>query len=60
MAQADNVGITSTGETGENVTNELKDNGDKKGIATLFKEFLKEYKIAWNSSFTTFEGGEND
>ena len=60
MAQADNVGITSTGETGENVANELKDNGDEKGVATLFKEFLKEYKIAWNSSFTTFEGGEND
>lgn len=57
MAEPEFVGITSTGETGEGVANDLQDsfeivNDEKvlkdKGIATHFKEFLKEHKIAWN------------
>ncbi|HED5089817.1 TPA: N-6 DNA methylase [Campylobacter jejuni] len=58
MAEAKAVGITSTGETGEGVKNELmdiiekdKDTGEEKiiekGINTYFKEFLKENSIAW-------------
>ena len=63
MAHAEHTGITSTGETGENVLNDLIDIKEnvynsiankydeiirKKGIATLFKEFIKEYKISWS------------
>ena len=48
LAHAENTGITSTGETGEGVANDLVDSADKKGIATLFKEFVKEEKIAWS------------
>ncbi|WP_250323759.1 hypothetical protein [Campylobacter lari] len=58
MAEAEAVGITSTGETGEGVKNELmdiiekdKDTGEEKiiekGINTYFKEFLKENSIVW-------------
>lgn len=58
MAEAEAVGITSTGETGENIPNELVDKVEineesneriviEKGIATHFKEFLQEYKINW-------------
>ncbi|OOX93512.1 N-6 DNA methylase [Campylobacter coli] len=58
MAEAEAVGITSTGETGENIPNELVDKIEineesneriviEKGIATHFKEFLQEYKINW-------------
>ena len=62
FAHAEHTGITSTGETGENVLNDLIDIKEniynsienkydeivkKKGIATLFKEFIKEYKISW-------------
>lgn len=49
LAHAENTGITSTGETGEGVANDLVDSADKKGIATLFKEFVKEEKIAWSN-----------
>ncbi|WP_270961936.1 N-6 DNA methylase [Campylobacter upsaliensis] len=42
LAHAENTGITSTGETGEGVANDLK------SIATHFKEFVKEEKIAWS------------
>lgn len=63
LAHAEHTGITSTGETGENVANDLTDIKDniydnklnkyyvkikQKGIATLFKEFIKEYKISWS------------
>lgn len=65
MAETESVGITSTGETGENIPNELidiyenKENEKvlkQKGIATYFKEFLQEYKIAWNANY----GGNNE
>lgn len=70
MAETEFVGITSTGETGENIPNELKDSyeiqtNDKneeirvlkdKGIVTYFKEFLQEHKIAWNANY----GGKNE
>lgn len=57
MAEPEFVGITSTGETGDNVPNDLRDSFEmvdnepklkNKGIATHFKEFLEEYNIAWN------------
>ena len=60
MAETENVGITSTGETGENIPNELIDSYEnkddekvlkQKGIASYFKEFLQEYKIAWNANY---------
>lgn len=58
MAEAEAVGITSTGETGENIPNELIDKVEideatnekiiiEKGIATHFKEFLQKYQIQW-------------
>lgn len=56
MAEVEFAGITSTGETGESVANELIDvykyeDGRKilvqKGVATYFREFLKEYQIGW-------------
>ena len=58
MAEAEAVGITSTGETGENIPNELIDKVQineatnekiiiEKGIATHFKEFLQKYQIQW-------------
>lgn len=64
MAEAENVGITSTGETGENVPNDFIDKYKKsknelgeeveilaqKGIATHFKDFLKEQNIAWSKA----------
>ena len=65
MAEAEFVGITSTGETGENVPNELIDIYEnkegkrvlkQKGIATYFKKFLQEQKIAWNANY----GGKNE
>ena len=65
MAETESVGITSTGETGENIPNELmdiyesKDNEKtlkQKGIATYFKEFLQENKIAWNANY----GGKSE
>lgn len=58
MAEPESVGITSTGETGENVPNDLLDSFEvlnnervlkEKGIATHFKEFLEAHKIAWNA-----------
>ncbi|QCD44917.1 N-6 DNA methylase [Campylobacter mucosalis] len=55
MAEPESVGITSTGETGANVPNELMDSFDEngnlkdKGIATLFKEFLEQNAIAWSA-----------
>lgn len=64
LAHAENTGITTTGETGENVPNDLIDIKDnifnketnqydekiiKKGITTFFKEFIKEYKISWSN-----------
>lgn len=63
MAEPEFVGITSTGEMGENVKNELIDsyevhkdeNGkvlekilEQKGILSHFREFLQEYNIQWN------------
>lgn len=57
MAESEFVGITSTGETGDNVPNDLRDSFEmvdnepklkNKGIATHFKEFLEEHNIAWN------------
>ena len=65
MAETEFVGITSTGETGEGIPNELIDiyesKEDKqilkqKGIASYFKEFLQEHKIAWNANY----GGKNE
>lgn len=65
MAETENVGITSTGETGENIPNELIDSYEakenekilkQKGIASYFKEFLQEHKIAWNANY----GGKNE
>lgn len=64
MAEAESVGITSTGETGENVPNDFIDKYEKsknelgeeveilaqKGIATHFKDFLKEQNIAWSKA----------
>ncbi|PZT48970.1 N-6 DNA methylase [Helicobacter valdiviensis] len=58
MAEAEAVGITSTGETGENIPNELVDKVEineksneriiiEKGIATHFKDFLQTYNIKW-------------
>ena len=64
LAHAENTGITTTGETGENVANDLVDIKEsiydddtgkynevikEKGIATLFKQFVKEYKISWSN-----------
>ena len=58
MAEPESVGITSTGETGENVPNDLLDSFEvinnervlkEKGIATHFKEFLKTHNIKWNA-----------
>lgn len=57
MAEPEFVGITSTGETGDNVPNDLQDGFEmvdnepklkNKGIATHFKEFLQTHNIAWN------------
>lgn len=57
MAEPEFVGITSTGETGDNVPNDLQDSFEmvdnepklkNKGIATHFKEFLQTHNIAWN------------
>ncbi|MGG7047957.1 MULTISPECIES: N-6 DNA methylase [unclassified Campylobacter] len=54
MAEPLSVGITSTGETGQNVPNELMDSFDEdgnlkdKGIATLFREFLAKHQISWS------------
>lgn len=57
MAEPEFVGITSTGETGDNVPNDLRDSFEmvdnepklkNKGIATHFKEFLQTHNIAWN------------
>lgn len=64
MAEAESVGITSTGETGENVPNDFINKYEKsknelgeeveileqKGIATHFKDFLKEQNIAWSKA----------
>lgn len=63
MAEPECVGITSTGEMGENVPNELRDSYEikeeqgkmiktlkSKGILSYFKEFLKEYNIGWIDS----------
>lgn len=58
MAEPEFVGITSTGETGDNVPNDLRDSFEmtndtkelkNKGIATHFKEFLKTHNIVWNA-----------
>ncbi|WP_233702088.1 N-6 DNA methylase [Helicobacter enhydrae] len=64
LAHAEHTGITSTGETGKNIANDLVDIKEnvyddktnkydekikEKGIATLFKEFIKEYKISWSN-----------
>ena len=64
LAHAENTGITTTGETGENVANNLVDIKEsiydddtgkynevikEKGMATLFKQFVKEYKISWSN-----------
>lgn len=58
MAEPESVGITSTGETGENVPNDLLDSFEvinnervlkEKGIATHFKEFLETHNIKWNA-----------
>ncbi|WP_297570956.1 N-6 DNA methylase [uncultured Helicobacter sp.] len=65
MAETEFVGITSTGETGENIPNELIDTYEikesekvlkQKGITSYFKEFLQEHKIAWNTNY----GGKNE
>lgn len=63
LAHAECTGITTTGETGENVANDLTDTKESvynektdkydevvktKGIATLFREFIKENKISWS------------
>lgn len=57
MAEPESVGITSTGETGENVPNDLLDSFEMidnepklkdKGVATHFKDFLQTHNIAWN------------
>ena len=65
MAEPEFVGITSTGEMGENVKNELIDsyevhkdeNGkvlekilEQKGILSYFREFLQEYNIQWKKA----------
>ncbi|TQR32331.1 N-6 DNA methylase [Campylobacter sp. MIT 99-7217] len=59
MAEADFAGITSTGETGANVPNDFidiyeeKDGKEflkQKGIASHFKDFLKEYNINWGKN----------
>lgn len=62
MAEPEFVGITSTGEMGENVKNELIDSYEvqkdekgevikkelkQKGILSYFREFLEEYKLNW-------------
>ena len=58
MAEPEAVGITSTGETGESVPNDLLDSFEvinnervlkEKGITTHFKEFLKTHNIKWNA-----------
>lgn len=58
MAEPEAVGITSTGETGESVPNDLLDSFEminnervlkEKGIATHFKEFLQTHNIKWNA-----------
>ncbi|MGL4393663.1 MAG: N-6 DNA methylase [Brevinema sp.] len=59
MAEPESVGITSTGETGANVPNDLQDVIEKdendndivkeKGIVTYFREFLEEHHISWGS-----------
>ncbi len=56
MAEPEFVGITSTGETGDNVANDLLDTVEKddtsiikeKGIVTYFREFLKDNHIEWH------------
>ncbi len=65
MAEPEFVGITSTGEMGENVKNELldsyevhkDDNGKclkkslkQKGILSYFEKFLQEYNIQWKKT----------
>ena len=59
MAEPESVGITSTGETGDNVSNDLKDLVEiddqdnetiiEKGIISYFREFLEEHHISWGS-----------
>ena len=59
MAEPESVGITSTGETGDNVSNDLKDLVEiddldnetiiEKGIISYFREFLVEHHISWSS-----------
>ncbi|PAF41754.1 N-6 DNA methylase [Helicobacter sp. 11S02596-1] len=66
LAHAENTGITTTGETGDSVANDLVDSKEhiyndktgqydeiikEKGIGTLFKEFIKGYKIAWSNFY---------
>lgn len=63
MAEPEHVGITSTGETGESVANELRDRTEpdsqdeketiivtEKGIPTYFRKFLAENGIKWGST----------
>lgn len=72
MAEPEFVGITSTGEMGENVKNELidsyevhKDENGKvlekslkqKGILSYFREFLQEQNLTWGD---TQRGSENE
>lgn len=74
MAEPEFVGITSTGEMGENVKNELvnsyevrkNDKGEviekilkEKGILSYFREFLQEHKINWNQN-AELETSENE
>ncbi|CAM3446140.1 N-6 DNA methylase [Helicobacter labetoulli] len=73
MAEPEFVGITSTGEMGENAKNELidsyevhKDENGKvlekslkqKGILSYFREFLSEQNLAWGDTHKKIGGSD--
>ena len=73
MAEPEFVGITSTGEMGENVKNELLDsyevhkdeNGKvlekslkQKGILSYFREFVSEQNLAWSNTHKKIGGSD--
>lgn len=73
MAEPEFVGITSTGEMGENVKNELIDsyevhkdeNGkvlekilEQKGILSYFEEFVSEQNLAWGNTHKKIGGSD--
>lgn len=75
MAEPEFVGITSTGEMGENVKNELIDSYEvqkdekgevikkelkQKGILSYFREFLEEYKLNWGEDKEITKTKNND